>query len=146
MDTPSRSAVPGPRLSVLAVMTRDAAAGPTGALEVLLVRRANPPQAGHWGFPGGKVEWGEPVSLAALRELYEETGVIGTNPRVIEAVDLVEGNQHHVMIAIRLDWRSGDAEARDDALEACWADPATLPQPLCPDVAAVIARALALNR
>jgi len=50
------------------------------------------------------------------------------------------------MSAIRLDWRSGDAEARDDALEACWADPATLPQPLCPDVAAVIARALALTR
>lgn len=150
MDTPSRSAASGPRLSVLAVMTRDAAghdgAGPAGTLEVLLVRRANPPQAGHWGFPGGKVEWGEAVSLAALRELYEETGVIGTNPRVIEAVDLVEGNHHHVMIAIRLDWRSGDAEARDDALEACWADPAALPQPLCPGVTEVIARALALTR
>jgi len=139
---PSAAAKPGPRLSVLAVMLRDGA----GGTRALLVRRANPPQAGHWGFPGGKVEWGEPVSLAALRELHEETGVIGTNPRVIEAVDLVEGNLHHVMIAVRLDWRSGEPEARDDALEARWADPAALPRPLCPDVADVIARALAQSR
>jgi len=134
MDATASSTKPGPRLSVLAVMTRAGAAG----IEVLLVRRANPPQAGHWGFPGGKVEWGEPVSLAALRELYEETGVTGTNPRVIEAVDLVEGNHHHVMIAVRLDWRAGEPMARDDALDARWADPAALPQPLCPDVARVI--------
>jgi len=144
MDATASSAFakPGPRLSVLAVMVRAGAPGSERATEVLLVRRANPPQAGHWGFPGGKVEWGEPVSLAALRELYEETGVTGTNPRVIEAVDLVEGNHHHVMIAVRLDWRAGNPVARDDALEALWVDPAALPRPLCPDVAEVIARAL----
>ncbi|MCG8693816.1 MAG: NUDIX domain-containing protein, partial [Minwuiales bacterium] len=28
---------------------------------ILLVRRANPPDAGRWGFPGGKVEFGEPL-------------------------------------------------------------------------------------
>ena len=27
----------------------------------LLVRRANPPDAGLWGFPGGKIEFGETV-------------------------------------------------------------------------------------
>lgn len=138
MDAAAPSSKQSPRLAVLAVVTRD---GRTGS-QVLLVRRANPPQAGHWGFPGGKVEWGEPVSLAALRELHEETGVIGANPRVIEAVDLVEGPHHHVMVAVRLDWRAGEPTAGDDALEARWADPAALPRPLCPGVAEVIGRAL----
>lgn len=35
--------------------------------EVLLVRRANPPDAGHWGFPGGKMELGETIEAAAAR-------------------------------------------------------------------------------
>ncbi|GAB4376590.1 MAG: NUDIX hydrolase [Kiloniellaceae bacterium] len=142
MDAAAPSSTQSPRLAVLAVVTRAGAAGPSGGVEVLLVRRANPPQAGHWGFPGGKVEWGEPVSLAALRELHEETGIVGANPRVIEAVDLVEGPHHHVMVAVRLDWRAGEPRAGDDALEARWADPAALPQPLCPDVARVIALAV----
>ncbi|MEN7538812.1 NUDIX domain-containing protein, partial [Aurantiacibacter flavus] len=41
--------------------------------QVLLVRRANPPDAGRWGFPGGKIETGETIEQAAIRELYEET-------------------------------------------------------------------------
>ena len=41
--------------------------------QVLLVRRANQPDAGKWGFPGGKIEPGEPVQAAAAREVVEET-------------------------------------------------------------------------
>ena len=58
---------PVPRLAVLAVVLRGE--------QVLLVRRANPPDAGLWGYPGGKVDWGETVEAAALRELAEETGL-----------------------------------------------------------------------
>ncbi|WP_193370306.1 NUDIX domain-containing protein [Pelagibius marinus] len=133
--SPSRS----PRLAVLAVVTRDHPAGP----QVLLVRRANPPQAGLWGFPGGKVEWGEALAAAARRELREETGVLGANPRPFEAIDLIEGGHHHLMVALRLDWQAGEPQARDDALEACWAPAAALPQPLCADVARVVARVVA---
>ncbi len=43
----------------------------------MLVRRANPPDAGLWGFPGGKIEFGETVKDAAMRELREETGYEG---------------------------------------------------------------------
>jgi 8-oxo-dGTP diphosphatase len=42
---------------------------------VLLVRRSNPPDAGFWGFPGGKIEAGETIEQAALREVNEETGL-----------------------------------------------------------------------
>lgn len=42
-----------------------------------LVRRKNPPHAGMWSIPGGKIQWGEPTMQAARRELSEETGLVG---------------------------------------------------------------------
>ncbi len=55
--------------AVIAVVVHDG--------QALLVRRANPPDAGLWGFPGGKIEFGETVKAAATRELLEETGIHG---------------------------------------------------------------------
>ncbi len=93
---------------------------------VLLVRRANPPDAGKWGFPGGKIDWGETIEAAAVREILEETGVIAKARQVFTAVDcfdIREGtspHQHFVLIAVLCDWISGDPTGNDDALEARW--------------------------
>jgi len=46
-----------------------------GDLQVLLIRRKNPPFRGEWAIPGGFVEIHESLEEAALRELEEETGV-----------------------------------------------------------------------
>ena len=47
---------------------------PTG--EVLMAQRPEgKPYAGYWEFPGGKVETGEPILSALVREFQEELGV-----------------------------------------------------------------------
>ena len=42
---------------------------------MLLIRRALDPYKGCWAVPGGFVEKGESVTIAAVRELEEETGI-----------------------------------------------------------------------
>jgi 8-oxo-dGTP diphosphatase len=93
---------------------------------VLLVRRANPPDVGKWGFPGGKVDFGECLKDAAIRELFEETGVQATAQRVFTAVDAFDHDEngvvrhHYVLVAVLCTWVSGEPIAGDDALEARW--------------------------
>ena len=42
---------------------------------LLLTRRSIHPAYGKWTYPGGYVDWGEPVPAAAIRETWEETGL-----------------------------------------------------------------------
>lgn len=44
---------------------------------ILLVQRSVDPKKGQWCLPGGFIELGEPPEIAALRELFEETGLSG---------------------------------------------------------------------
>jgi 8-oxo-dGTP diphosphatase len=92
----------------------------------LLVRRANPPDAGLWGFPGGKIEFGETVKDAAIRELREETGVHAAAQDVLTTLDVLvrdaggDIRQHYILIAVQCRWIAGEPIAGDDALEARW--------------------------
>ncbi|TWB09561.1 ADP-ribose pyrophosphatase YjhB (NUDIX family) [Rhizobium sp. ERR 1071] len=110
--------------AVLAVVIRDGF--------VLLVRRANPPDAGLWGFPGGKIEFGEPLAQAAVRELFEETCVQADAGPIFTAVDAFDHNlygsvrEHYVLVATLCRWREGEPIAGDDALEAGWYDISSL--------------------
>ena len=42
---------------------------------ILLVQRAIEPRYGKWVFPGGYVDRGEPLEVAAIREVKEECGL-----------------------------------------------------------------------
>ncbi|KAF1045847.1 NUDIX hydrolase [Xylophilus sp.] len=120
---------------------------------VLLVRRANPPDAGRWGLPGGKIEPGETIVDAAVRELREETGVQARAEHVFTAVDAFDRDaggglrRHFVLIAVLCRWTAGEPAAGDDALDARWFDLAELDDAglaLSLDVAAVARQAAAL--
>jgi 8-oxo-dGTP diphosphatase len=133
--------------AVIAVVVHDG--------KTLLVRRANPPDAGLWGFPGGRIEHGETVKAAALRELAEETSVRGEAIDVITTLDILDRSEdgalrhHYVLIAVHCRWVSGDPVAGDDALEARWfsiedLDPRKLP--MSADVDMIARRTLQLSR
>ena len=50
--------------------------------QVLLLRRLQPPFAGYWTAPGGKVRPGETPDEAVRREVREETGLTIAMPRL----------------------------------------------------------------
>ena len=64
---------------------------------LLLIRRGRGPAAGEWSVPGGRVELGETLAEAVVRELAEETG--------LEAVcgPLVEGAFLAQLVALELE-------------------------------------------
>ncbi|MGN6421756.1 MAG: NUDIX hydrolase [Asticcacaulis sp.] len=86
--------------------------------EVLLIRRGRPPRQGEWSIPGGKVAWGEGLHAAALRELYEETGVRAHIGDLLAVYEIVETDFHYVLIDYIADWTEGEPRAGDDADEA----------------------------
>lgn len=93
--------------------------------QVLLIKRGTPPRLGQWSLPGGRIEWGEAVDVAALRELKEETGVEAELTGLLDVVDGVftsretgETTRHYVMIDYAARWTGGEPVAGDDAADA----------------------------
>ena len=87
---------------------------------ILLIQRKYPPMQGCWGLPGGFVERDEDPLTAVLRELEEETGLIGDNPELL----MVMGNpkrdprKHIVSIVYEVEVEDGEPQAGDDAADA----------------------------
>jgi 8-oxo-dGTP diphosphatase len=112
-----------PIVAVLAVVVR----GDGSETRALIVQRAQQPNAGRWGFPGGVLELGETVAQGAMRELLEETGIVAEPAGVLNVNDAVSRDEegrvqfHYVLIAVRGVWRSGEGTPGDDAAAVAWA-------------------------
>lgn len=101
--------------------------------DVLLIRRAKPPRRGEWSLPGGRLEWGETLAHAALRELREETGVEARLCGLVDAVDGIFTSResgtiwaHYALIDFAARWISGEPKAGDDAADAAFFAPEAL--------------------
>ncbi|MFW9969841.1 MAG: NUDIX hydrolase [Candidatus Odinarchaeota archaeon] len=95
---------------------------------LLLVKRKYNPDAGLWSIPGGHLDLGEKVEVAAIREAFEETGFKVKISRLAGIIDKIvydlEGKieYHYVLINYFVEQIEGapnqSPKAADDALEA----------------------------
>ena len=83
---------------------------------ILLVKRKNAPFKGLWCLPMGFAESGESIESAALRELEEETGIIG---KIVNLVSVESGNNDTygdlLHLTFETEWTGGELMAGDDA-------------------------------
>jgi mutator protein MutT len=93
---------------------------------ILLVKRDREPARGQWSLPGGRVETGESLREAVVREVREETGIdvdvdglIGVAERVVRDDDGAV-SFHYVILDYVCAPRSTAAKAGDDVSEARW--------------------------
>jgi acetyl-CoA carboxylase carboxyl transferase subunit beta len=141
VDAPSPSSMPGIRAAIGAALDGIAQPSPAARTRVpvarripavgaivrddagrfLLVQRAHEPQAGLWTVPGGKVEPGESLQQAVIREIAEETGIVIEVLDEAWVVDIPDGTgavfEVHDFVATPL---TTDVTAADDAADAGW--------------------------
>jgi acetyl-CoA carboxylase carboxyl transferase subunit beta len=88
---------------------------------LLLVRRRNPPGAGRWSVPGGRVGSGETLAEAVVRELAEETGLEGICGELVGFVERIDGSDHLVILDFFVEVLEPDGlRPGSDASEAAW--------------------------
>lgn len=103
----------GPQLCVGAVVVDDE--------RLLLIRRGHGPAAGEWAVPGGRVEEGEVLAEAVLRELREETTIEGVCGPLLGWVELIGDDHHYVVLDFTVTLlEPQEPAAGDDAAEAAW--------------------------
>ncbi|MCJ7725987.1 MAG: NUDIX domain-containing protein, partial [Acidimicrobiia bacterium] len=120
----SKGAAPDPEAAATTQTTVMAAGGvihrtsKDGTREILIIHR---PRYDDWSLPKGKLEIGETESEAALREVFEETGLdceLGTEMGSIEYVD--QQGLHKVVRYWEMTLRGGDFRTNEEVDEAHW--------------------------
>jgi mutator protein MutT len=89
--------------------------------QILLIRRGHGPGSGRWSLPGGRVECGETLAEAVVRELAEETGLEALCDQFVGWVERIGDGYHFLILDFAVTVLSTDPpRAGDDAAEAAW--------------------------
>jgi ADP-ribose pyrophosphatase YjhB (NUDIX family) len=118
MSVDSPAPLQRPQLAVSAAIFRNG--------KVLLVRRARSPGKGFHSLPGGRVEFGESLVRALLREIDEETsltieiiGLAGWR----EVIPAKAGQGHYVVMSFAARWIAGEPVLNDELDAFDWVAP-----------------------
>ena len=114
------------------------------AASILLCRRSGPPE--FWTLPGGSPEEGEGATAAAVREVYEETGLKVTVSHVLTVFETVrpDGSPRRLDVVFRGQERDFSAAPRRLEIDLAPAfvpldalDKTNLMPPIVPDIRAL---------
>ena len=112
---------------------------------IVLIRRAKPPLG--WALPGGFVDEGEPLHVAAAREAKEETGLtVEVLEQFFTYSDPKRDPRKHTVSTVYIVRADGEPQGGDDAAEARAFPVGGLPQELCFDHGTILADYLAYKR
>jgi len=105
--------VTSPELCVGAVAVADG--------QLLMVRRGRGPGSGRWSVPGGRVESGETIRQAVVREVAEETGLQVRCGDLLGWAERIGPRHHFVILDFLVTVSDGRSPvAGDDAAEVRW--------------------------
>ena len=93
---------------------------------LLLVLRGREPGRGLWSVPGGRVEAGESLADAVVRELREETGLDGACGPFVGWIERIGRDHHFVILDFEVSGVEGPPVPGDDADDARWVPIAAL--------------------
>jgi ADP-ribose pyrophosphatase YjhB (NUDIX family) len=92
---------------------------------IVLVRRAIEPGYGKWVFPGGYVDRGEEITLAAIREAREESGLDVRIDRLINIYSYA--GRTPIVVVYAATRVGGELACDDEGLEARAFAPSSIP-------------------
>ena len=92
---------------------------------LLMVKNGTGPRIGHWGFPGGSVEWGETLTEALKRELREECNLEVEVLELYRLSDFIvrhadEVTDHFILSHHLCQITGGELRADSDAKDVRW--------------------------
>lgn len=90
---------------------------------------------GTWEFPGGKLEFGEPLRDGLQREIREETGLAAQTGRLLYAASfLTDPGRQVVLLTYLCTCEETDVRLSEEHEDFLWATKAQLAEKINPDI------------